>query len=40
MEGKDQNAVFGKDLGGFEVIEVELKLADGVAGAVGKSDSV
>lgn len=41
MEGKDQNFVFRSNFYGTgELVEVELKLADGVAGAVGEFDSV
>ena len=40
MKGKIKDAVFGSDFGTGEIVEVKLKFADGVAGAVGESDSV
>jgi hypothetical protein len=35
-----KDAVFGNDFGTCELVEVEQKLADGVAGTVGEFDAV
>jgi hypothetical protein len=40
MKCEVKDAVFRSDLGTVELVEVELKFADGVAGTVGEFDAV